>query len=437
MNDQLGEQDSPADPRLRILFIAYACEPACGSEPGTGWNTSFAMARRNDVTVITRANNRDSVEAGLSQIPKNCRPQYIYLDPPAWAIRLKRRGVLPIQAFYYFWQREVARYLDNANQEYDVLHQLTFNSFEIPPMAFLHAGCVKVWGPVGGGQTVPVGLLNAFGQRGSVKESWRNLRIRVSAKTPWVRKALHSCDLVYFANAETRAILHNCCKGETKMMIDVGVDAGKFHPPPHKANVDEVTFLAAGRLEPRKGMILLIEAFAAMPSEYRLRIVGDGPERKRLESSVASYELNDRVVFTGSVSHDEMRSEFENSDVFVFPSLRDTSGAVVLEAMAMALPVICFDHQGGAEMVGDDRGIRVPLGSRKSTVDGLRDAMIRSAENPALRHGLGMKARSWVCSDYDWGAKADRFEADYRRLIARCACRRGGLGKRSLGSPPP
>jgi len=280
----------------------------------------------------------------------------------------------------------------------------------------------KVWGPIGGGQTAPDVLIDCLGPKGARKERWRNRRVRLSAKAPWVRNTLHCCDLVLFANAETHALLKAHCERKSGLMIDVGVDIEKFSPDSGNPTGSSVTFLAAGRLDPRKGMSLVIEAFANLVSDCpdaHLLIVGDGPERSRLDSIVAACGLGKHVTLTGAVSHEMMRHLFEAADVFLFPSLRDTSGAVVLEAMAMALPVICLDHQGGAQMVGDERGLRVPVGSHKATVDGLRNAMIHLAENSETRKELGNNAQDWVAGNYDWNIKAARFEAMYYELINR------------------
>ncbi|MFZ9937795.1 MAG: hypothetical protein ACO3JG_12185, partial [Luteolibacter sp.] len=183
-------------PRLKVLLIAYACEPNRGSEPGTGWNMALRLAARHEITVATRANNHGSVEAVLSDAPEDKRPRFLYLDPPAWALWLKARGIMPTQLFYFFWQQTVAKHLRDSDVRFDILHQLTFNSFEVPPLAFATTSGFKIWGPVGGGQTTPIGLLRAFSPIDRLKEIWRTRRVTISSKTPWVRKALGNIHMV-------------------------------------------------------------------------------------------------------------------------------------------------------------------------------------------------------------------------------------------------
>jgi len=74
------------DKRMRILAIAYACEPGKGSEPGVGWVWSRMLARLGETWVVTRANNRPAIEEALSSLPPEERPRFVYVDLPAWAV---------------------------------------------------------------------------------------------------------------------------------------------------------------------------------------------------------------------------------------------------------------------------------------------------------------------------------------------------------------
>jgi glycosyltransferase involved in cell wall biosynthesis len=380
---------------------------------------ALGLAALHEVTVATRANNRAVIERFL-QDHRGPRPSFLYVDPPPWVVRLKKSGVLPVQVFYACWQWQLARVLQQAGAGgYDIVHQLTFNSFEVPPFAFLKSRAVKVWGPVGGGQTVRLGLLAAFSRVGAVKEWLRNLRVKMSAVNPLCRKVLAQCALVLFANDETRHLLGGACTGETGLMIDVGVDVAKFAPARGSKAQAKTTILFAGRLAERKGALLLVEAFAKLAAKHcglELRIVGDGPQRRQLADHVCRQGLAERVIFTGMMDHDEMRGEFARADIFAFPSLRDTSGAIVLEAMAMQLPVVCLDHQGAAIMVEAGCGLKVHATTRRELVAQLQIALELLVERPDLRQAMGLAARNHVALEYDWQAKVKRVSDFYKRL---------------------
>ena len=402
----------------RVLIIAYACEPGRGSEPGTGWNMALGLAEFHQITVVTRANNQPVIEKFLETY-SGSRPEFLYLDPAPWILCLKKRRIVPVQLFYYFWQQEVASIIDTQKLKFDILHQLTFNSFEVPPFSFGQTDAINIWGPVGGGQTTPNGLLRAYPPLSRLKEKLRSIRVKLSARSSRVKKALLNSSLILFANNETRLLLNGGNCTETGMMIDVGVDIKKFQPPEKRSQNDKITVLSVGGLEPRKGVTILLEAFSLLNKEHpnvELRIVGKGPLDGQLRECASNLGLKDRVIFTGSVDHEMMNREFADADIFVFPSLRDTSGAVVLEAMAMELPVVCFDHQGAALMVDDDCGIRVPTGNFNESVQELRGAIELLINDKQLRISLGKSGRRSVAKVHDWEVKVARISELYERL---------------------
>ncbi|MFM1794249.1 MAG: hypothetical protein RL642_634, partial [Bacteroidota bacterium] len=79
---------SQVNKSLHVLIIAYACEPDRGSEPGTGWNVALGLSAFHRVTVATRANNRASIEKFINNY-SGSKPEFIYIDPPNWALCLK------------------------------------------------------------------------------------------------------------------------------------------------------------------------------------------------------------------------------------------------------------------------------------------------------------------------------------------------------------
>lgn len=418
----LSENDASYDAgAIRVLLIAYACEPGRGSEPGTGWNMALGLAKSHQVTVATRANNRPVIEKYLATHDGQV-PDFLFIDPAPWILRMKKRGILPVQLFYYFWQRAVAHRLTQQKLEFDILHQLTFNSFEIPPLAFSGSKGIKIWGPVGGGQSVPFRMLPAFGRMGGFKEWLRNLRVRISTLNPLCKRVLGECSYVLFANEETRSRLGTYCGGKSAMMIDVGVDAAKFTPVENRQSFEKLTILFAGRLEGRKGAILLLKAFNRLSIDHpnvELRIVGTGPMRNALANYVSNQQLSEQVIFTGLISHEAMSREFEQADIFAFPSLRDTSGAVVLEAMSMELPIVCFNHQGAALMVEEGCGIKVPAQSIQQSIAALKDALEQLVLDRELRRRLGTYGRKCACANHDWSAKVARIGSIYEQLLAR------------------
>ena len=176
-------------------------------------------------------------------------------------------------------------------------------------------------------------------------------------------------------------------------------------------------FAFVGRLIELKGVDLLLEATARALRRHdlELHIIGDGSIRPRLESLAAKQIPGDRVVFHGFVPQHQCAQLLAGYDALVLPSLHECGGAVVLEAMAMGLPVIATKWGGPADYLDANTGILVEPNSRESFIHELTEAMIRLAESPELRAQLGSAGRRRVAAEFDWERKIDFMLEVYAR----------------------
>lgn len=122
------------------------------------------------------------------------------------------------------------------------------------------------------------------------------------------------------------------------------------------------------------------------------------------------------IVLLGALSYDEVNSLYDNADVFVFTSLRDTSGNVVLEAMSHGLPVIAINHHGVGEIVTDETGIRIDPVSYDSVKSDLAKAIEKYAKNPDLMKQLGLAGRKRLEMYYSWENNAKVLQNIYERI---------------------
>jgi glycosyltransferase involved in cell wall biosynthesis len=107
----------------------------------------------------------------------------------------------------------------------------------------------------------------------------------------------------------------------------------------------------------------------------------------------------------------------QQAHAMVFPSLREPGGAVVLEAMAVGLPVIATNWGGPADYMDSTCGILVEPASREGFVKGLTDAMLKLAQSPELRQSMGCAGRERVRQHFDWERKVDRILEIYQQTI--------------------
>ena len=200
--------------------------------------------------------------------------------------------------------------------------------------------------------------------------------------------------------------------------IASGVDGRRYAPG---ASLAEATLptrprvLFTGRLHPQKNLGVLIDAWPAVvrATGARLILVGQGPERERLEGQARALGVADHVVFHGAVADpaDVLRA----ADLFVLPSRAEGMSNSLLEAMATGLPCVASDIGGNQDLLGPGgAGVLVP-GASAETWAGCLIALL---DDPDRRARLGASARRRVVEEYDLPRVVGRYVALYRELIA-------------------
>jgi glycosyltransferase involved in cell wall biosynthesis len=203
--------------------------------------------------------------------------------------------------------------------------------------------------------------------------------------------------------------------GGEPLLAPHGVDLRRFASRP-SGRGRPFSFLAVGRLVPKKGFDVLIQAASRIEDGVRIRIVGEGPERDRLAAAIAAVDVSRKVELVGPRTHAELPDEYARADAVVVPSITDAGGDrdglpnVVLEAMASARPVV--GSRIGAipsAVKHGETGLLVPEGDAL----GLAEALATLVRDPALRRRLGRTARARVERDYDLVRCTERL----RRLL--------------------
>lgn len=395
---------------MRILLSAYACSPGRGSEPGLGWNWARVLSERHEVDVVTTEWGRPAIEAELAAHPRpGLRVHYVLgrlRRTSTWPFGL---GWLP----YYLWQwraYRLARRL-HAERRFDLAHHVTYASWRSPSFMW-KLGVPFVWGPVGGGQNIPRGFHRVLGWRGALRERLREAVQRLARLDPFVRATMRHAAVILAANTATKGFLPERYRGKTRQMLETAIDVGGRPVAAVRDDARPLRILWVGQLVPIKGLPLLLEALAGLRGklEFRLEVVGDGPERARWERLAGRLGLAGDVSFPGQLPHAEVQRRYLEADVFAFTSLRDTSGNALLEAMASGLPVICLDWAGPGDITTDECAVRIRPTSPQAGVAGLRDGLERLAVDADLRRRLGAAARRRAERSFSWPAKLESAE---------------------------
>jgi len=232
--------------------------------------------------------------------------------------------------------------------------------------------------------------------------------------TPFVRRYLAR----FHRRAQTTLVPTGQLAGELNdlgvhdvRVLRRGVDTARFHPERRDealrdswgAGPDTPVVLSVGRVAPEKNLHVVIDAYRALARrvpQARCVIVGDGPGRAALEAA------NPDVIFAGTRRGDELAAFYASADLFVFPSLSETFGNVVLEALAAGVPVVAYDEGAAREHVVDGvNGVRIESGNEKSFINCAAcvasDLRQLHAMGRAARHGVSSLAPGAVIADFE------------------------------------
>jgi glycosyltransferase involved in cell wall biosynthesis len=197
---------------------------------------------------------------------------------------------------------------------------------------------------------------------------------------------------------------------------------------------DATRLLYVGRLVPYKAVDVVIRALSQLPKHVRLTIVGDGPQRPDLEELAARSGVADRCTFVGAVPHASLEQYYSEAGVFVFPSVRESGGAVVLEAMSYGLPCLVADW-GGPAIYTRETGVHLRVDSPQALNADLVGKLEQFLANPAQARGIGERSREVVRSEFLWSRKA----ALLQRIMSDMVRHSGGTrldGGPADGGPP-
>lgn len=198
-------------------------------------------------------------------------------------------------------------------------------------------------------------------------------------------------------------------------VIPLGVDAQTFRPSNKNKMKEEFEVLFVGSLYPLKGVEYLIRSIKYVAREekkIKLRIVGEGPEKRRLKLLVNKLKLKNNVHFEGFVPYDRIMRYYQNCDVFCFPTLGEPFGKAILEAMACGKPVIASNIGGPAEIVENEKtGYLV----NPMDVKSMAERILRLIKDRKLREKMGRNARRRVLDKFS----LDKISEEYYRLYCR------------------
>lgn len=400
---------------MRVLVSAYACEPGKGSEPGVGWNWVKLLSDKNEIWVLTRENNRTTIEKELSEHPLP-NVHFEYVDVPRW-IGFWKKGQRGVRTYYYLWQCfaiRKARQLD-CEHRFDLGHHVSFVNDWI--WTFLALSSLPyVWGPIGSHPRIPWKLLENHKSR--LFDMGRFVfQCIVRLMDPLLWLSTFRAKKIIFINKESLRLFPFRWLARNKATIEPAIGVEEDLQPGRFAEKKNVTFLFMGRFVQMKCPHIALDAFMEASKANRdilLIMLGEGPMRSELKRRAHNHGISERVKFIPWLPRDEALSLMNESDVFLFPST-EGGGMVVLEALALGKPVVCLDIGGPGEFIDETCGVKVAVDDYGEVVSNLSSALMRLSTDNILRRALGEGARRRA-QDFAWKNKGNLINSLYKEV---------------------
>ena len=405
---------------MRILISAFGFGPGEGSESGGAWRWANELAKTHDVVLVTDGHNLRRIGEKVAAL-KQPRLTVLYYRP--WWMRRLRVTRWTSQFVFGQWQLGLLFYARQLHRQcaFDFCQHISYGSFrQASWLGF--SGAPAVFGPVGGGEDAPWRFKKSF-PRG---EWWRDVaRAMVSGAAtlnPLWHLALSRADLVIARTAETRDRFTRGVRDRTILAQEIGAPAGEVRPARAPVAGEPLQLLFVGRLLAWKGPHFAIRALAllrAQGCDARLTLIGRGALRTHLQVLATALGVGQAVEFVDGVPQDELFQRYSAAHVFLFPSLHDSGGNVVLEALAAGLPVVCLDLGGPSCFANDDTGVVVrtsDASDEQTLVSRLAEAVASVVKSPErwtqLHESALARARQLT-----WERQIEHIQAEIRRVL--------------------
>ena len=402
--------------RLRLLVLGPDCNPEGVSIPYVTYCHAAALAKLHDVTLVVRspvehAARRANASFRSIEVIRMPRLERIY----AWSFRRIFKSNFSSQAVtafgypfalafeWYAW-RQLRRRIFAG--EFDVVLRIIPMTAVLPsPYSFfLRKGPIPfVIGPINGG----LPFVQGFSQADNQKQWISGLR-NLYRFLPFARSTYRNAAAIISASSQTFAefaayreklfFIPENGVGYSALVDDLGI------PKPGA----KLELIFVGGLIPCKACDLALRAAAPLLRSdlAHFSVLGDGPERNRLEQLVKSLEIEKSVSFYGWVKHAEVLKHLRSADVLVFPSVRDFGAGVVFEALASGAVPVVADFGGPGDIVHPEIGYKVPLTNERDLVARMEQILGELAGNPDLLNRLRRQGVCYARECLTWDAKA-------------------------------
>ena len=415
------DKDLPSLQSLRVCIVAENASFSFGGEASLPLHYfSRLRARGIEAWLIVHGRTQPELEAlfpddqdRIQYIPDRWYHRLIWMASRPLPRRISEAtcGILMVLVNQLI-QRRMLRQLIRTHG-INVVHQ----PIPVSPKAPSFIGGLKapvIIGPMNGGMDYPEEFR---GNESVLVRASIHLGRLSAALVNRIITGKRDASFLIVANERTRLALPLHPRGRVVEIAENGVDLSIWT---RAAPIDSFThprFVFIGRLVDWKRLDFVLQALVDCPSAM-LEVIGDGPMRDAWAETARRLGVADRVHWLGWLRQPECAKHLHGATALVLPSIYECGGAVVLEAMACAVPVIALRWGGPAQYIDSTCGILIPPSNERSIVQGFSEAQRLLATDRGMQARLGEAGRKRVEVHFDWNRKIEWMLDIYRTSVA-------------------
>ena len=394
---------------MNYLISAYSVNPYKGSEDSIGWNWVLQYEKNykegDRIILLTKKFNEKDTRKGLKEFNIQ-HVELVIVDVPNALNWFREKHSAFHHMYYILWQNWAWLWVKHSGIHFDVIHHVTMNDYRIPSEMYKAKGAKVIWGPMGGAQVTPKPL--KVYEKNRLTATFREFVNKSCSWNPFYKKALRSYYKIYCINNETQKQISHIVGKDVPLMPELALrDDYKNLPILEKTN-DILKIVFVGRLIGKKGIAFLVDALSLMPDgmDWELLIFGDGDDRALIERQIEDSGIEKNVKLMGNRPLNQIAESYQQADIFVFPSLRETSVNVLLEAMAYAVPIVAFDTSFCKLLKEVECGIFVDT---EQALEGIKEdyckAIVMLGQDKKMAKQMGLNGYKYVNSKLTWDEK--------------------------------
>jgi glycosyltransferase involved in cell wall biosynthesis len=418
------------DKKLRVLIIAEAANPEWTSVPLIGWSLSEALSKICDCHLATQIRNRDAIErAGWTEGKEFTAIDSEKVISPLYKLASILRGgknkgwtvvtALSSLAYPYFeyqcWKKFKASLKAG---DYDLVHRIT----PVSPTAgsllskkLKKIGIPYIVGPLNGGVPWP----KEFRDRQHQEKEWLSHIRNVYKILPGYKSLRKNTSAIIVGSKATQSQMPAYTQDKIVYIPENAIDPKRFSEINSSDYSYPIKAAFVGRLVPYKGADIAIRAMEPLCKQGKMTfdIYGNGPEEKKLQRLVKEKSLEEWVKVHGFVDHKVLQKKLVLADLFVFPSVREFGGGVILEAMALGVVPVVADYAGPSELVDESNGYKIPISDEKSLIDNFKIQLESICKSPETLASKRQACLSHIPEYYTWFKKAEQIKEVYNWVL--------------------